>query len=89
MVEQAMQQMDEGYLAQDYYRRANAIIALEVEREETFDYDNYSWTEHISRKWGQWHRSTQELLDAIRKMRLSILEPTGNKNDVIRANERC
>jgi FMN reductase (NADPH) len=65
LVEQAIKQMDEGYLAQDYYRRAKIIIPLEVEREETFDYDNYSWTEHISRKWGQWHRSTQELLDQL------------------------
>lgn len=50
---QAMQQMDEGYLAQDYYRYRNAMIALVGEREETFDFDTYSWTEHISRKWGQ------------------------------------
>jgi FMN reductase (NADPH) len=64
-VERAMQQMDEGYLAQDYYRLGDSKIQLEVERDETFDYENYSWTEHISRKWGQWHRSTQELLDQL------------------------
>jgi len=65
MVVQAMKRMDEGYLAQDYYRRAKYIIPLEAGREETFGYDDYSWTEHISRKGGQWHRSTQELLDQL------------------------
>ncbi len=61
-ISQAMQQMDEGYLAQDYYRQRKAKIRLEAGREETFTYDNYSWTEHISRKWGQWYASPAELL---------------------------
>lgn len=72
MVERAMKQMDEGYLAQDYYRRAKVIIPLEVEREESFSYENYSWTEHISRKWGQWHRSTRELLDQLEQCGFDI-----------------
>jgi nitroreductase len=72
MVDRAMKQMDEGYLAQDYYRRAKYIIPLEVEREEKFGYDNYSWTEHISRKWGQWHRSTKELLDQLEQCGFNI-----------------
>lgn len=62
LVERAMNQMDEGYLAQDYYRRANALIRLEGDREETFTFDNYSWTEHISRKTGQWLPSPEPLL---------------------------
>ena len=66
-VEQAMRQMDEGYLAQDYYRKGKAKIRLEREREETFTYDNYSWTEHISRKWGQWYESPAELLGQLSK----------------------
>jgi nitroreductase len=61
-VEQAMKQMDEGYLAQNYYRKGRIKIRLEGEREETYTYDNYSWTEHISRKWGQWYKSPAELL---------------------------
>ncbi|MBN1536450.1 MAG: nitroreductase family protein [Anaerolineales bacterium] len=72
MVEQAMHQMDEGYLAQDYYRKAGYIIPLEGEREESFDYDNYSWTEHISRKWGQWHRSLDEILSQLEKRGYNI-----------------
>ncbi len=61
----AMQQMDEGYLAQDYYRKGKIKIRLEAGRKETFTYDNYSWTEHISRKWGQWYASPAELLDQL------------------------
>jgi nitroreductase len=61
-VERAMAEMDEGYLAQDYYRRPKIMIRLEGDREETFTYDAYSWTEHISRKTGQWQQSPDELL---------------------------
>ncbi len=61
-VAEAMQTMDEGYLAQGYYRKLRAKIPLEGERPETFTYDNYSWTEHISRKWGQWYESPDDLL---------------------------
>jgi len=53
LIEKSMKIMDEGYLAQDYYRKLKAKIPLKDGREETFDYDTYSWTEHISRKWGQ------------------------------------
>ena len=53
-VREAMSVMDEGYLAQDYYRSLKAKIKIRDEsREDTFDYDTYSWTEHICRKWGQ------------------------------------
>jgi nitroreductase len=63
----AMKQMDEGYLAQDYYRRNNAMIPLEGARKETFTYDNYSWTEHICRKWGQWYPDPKGLLEQLEK----------------------
>jgi hypothetical protein len=66
-IEKAMQVMDEGYLAQDYYRKANYIIPLNGEREETFTFDNYSWTEHISRKIGLWDKSQRRILKAFRK----------------------
>ena len=67
MVSKAMKQMDEGYLAQDYYRKANAKIPLEEGREEAFTYDDYSWTEHICRKWGQWYPDPKELLNQLEK----------------------
>ena len=65
-VAEAMQVMDEGYLAQGYYRKQKAKIRLEGERAETFTYDNYSWTEHISRKWGQWHPTSDDLLEQLK-----------------------
>jgi nitroreductase len=67
VVSKAMKQMDEGYLAQDYYRRLKAKIPLKVDREETFTYDDYSWTEHICRKLGQWDPEPDEMLEQLRK----------------------
>lgn len=61
-IQQAMAAMDEGYLEQDYYQGMNTMIPLRGEREETFTFENYSWTEHISRKVGQWHQSPDELV---------------------------
>jgi hypothetical protein len=64
-IDRAMRVMDEGYMAQNYYRRAQYIVPLEGDKKETFTYDNYSWTEHISRKWGQWHPLAQEILEQL------------------------
>jgi FMN reductase (NADPH) len=66
-VREAMKVMDEGYLAQGYYVKQKARIRLEKGRPETFTYDDYSWTEHISRKWGQWDESPDELLEQLKK----------------------
>ncbi|MGC9333653.1 MAG: nitroreductase family protein [Anaerolineae bacterium] len=65
MVDRAMRVMDEGYLAQDYYRRAGYQIPLEGDRAETFTFDNYGWTEHISRKAGQWLPSLKDLIEPL------------------------
>jgi FMN reductase (NADPH) len=67
VVSKAMKHMDEGYLAQDYYVKARYKIPLEGNRKETFTYDNYSWTEHICRKWGQWYQDPKELLELFEK----------------------
>ena len=64
-IEAAMKQMDDGYLDQGYYRKGRIKIPLESAREETFTYDDYSWTEHISRKWGQWYESPKEILEQL------------------------
>lgn len=66
-VRNAMRAMDEGYLAQGYYLKLNAQIPLEVDRQETYTFDTYGWTEHISRKAGQWLASPQELLEQFAK----------------------
>ena len=62
-VNNAMMEMDDGFLAQDYYRKINYIIPLDESREESFDFSNYSWTEHISRKAGLWEVFPDELLN--------------------------
>ncbi len=67
IISKAMKQMDEGYLNQDYYRKLKARIPLTVEQKETFTYENYSWTEHISRKLGQWDPKPDELLEQLEK----------------------
>lgn len=72
MIEDAMRVMDEGYLAQGYYRKQRAKIKLEVDQPETFTYDNYSWTEHISRKWGQWYSDPKLLLDQMEKCGFTV-----------------
>jgi hypothetical protein len=66
-VDKAMAVMDEGYLAQGYYRRADYMVPLAGDREETFTFDDYGWTEHISRKAGLWHASPKDLLDQLEK----------------------
>jgi len=74
-IEGAMKQMDEGYLAQGYYLKGKIKIRLEGGREETFTYDTYSWTEHISRKWGQWYESPAELLMQLAKRGFQVVLP--------------
>lgn len=72
VVAAAMRDMDEGYLAQDYYQGGAIMIPLEAERQETFTAETYSWTEHISRKWGQWFPSSQDLLDQFSRRGFSL-----------------
>ena len=73
-VTQAMQAMDEGYLAQDYYRRLNVMMPLEDGRQESFTLDNYSWTEHISRKLGQWNRVAEGLREQLARRGFNMPE---------------
>ncbi len=61
----AMDEMDRGYLAQDYYDKGSFRIELEDGRKDTFSNDKYSWTEHISRKWGQWLKSPKSILEQL------------------------
>jgi hypothetical protein len=56
-----METMDSGYLEQDYYRKANYMVSLPEDMEEKYDFDSYSWTEHISRKLGLWGHDPDEL----------------------------
>jgi nitroreductase len=71
-IREAMKAMDDGYLQQEYYKRNGVKIALEDGREDRYTFDDYSWTEHISRKWGQWAESPNELLDALQERGFSL-----------------
>ncbi|MFW9992747.1 MAG: nitroreductase family protein [Candidatus Odinarchaeota archaeon] len=64
-IQACMKAMDEGYLAQGYYIKLRAKIPLK-EGKDDIDYDRYSWSEHISRKFCQ-GRPTEEPLFAIIK----------------------
>ena len=73
-VREAMRVMDEGYLAQDYYSSRKAKIRLERGREETYTYEDYSWTEHICRKLGQWDPDPCNLLEQLEKRGFHIIK---------------
>jgi nitroreductase len=79
MIERAMTTMDQGYLAQDYYRSDNFMIPLEVDREETYTFDDYSWTEHMCRKWGQWAPSPETLVEGLRACGFDLNSSTEKK----------
>jgi FMN reductase (NADPH) len=72
-IDAAMSEMDDGYLAQDYYRNIGSLIPLEGDRKETSTFDDYSWTEHISRKAGQWDPSPDHLLAQLAKCGFHVL----------------
>lgn len=73
-VRKAMEVMDRGFLKQGYYRKAGLILPLAGGRKEKFTFDGYSWTEHQSRKWGQWNADIRPLLRLLGK-RGFILTP--------------
>lgn len=62
----AMKAMDQYYLEVGYYRDLRAKIRLTGNRKETFTYDDYTWTEHISRKWGQWDKEIGPMLQNLK-----------------------
>jgi hypothetical protein len=73
-VREAMKVMDDGYLRQEYYKRNGVKIRLEDGREDRYTFDDYSWTEHISRKWGQWAESPNEVLDTLKECGFSLFK---------------
>lgn len=64
LVERAVQVMDEGYMAQDYYVQ-HGMWPLAGGRSETHTLADYGWSEHICRKWGQRWPSLEEMLGAL------------------------
>ena len=72
LIEKAMEEMDGGYLEQDYYKKLDAKIAIQDDKEDEYTYDNYSWTEHICRKWGQWYPDVEQLLKQLKECGFDI-----------------
>jgi FMN reductase (NADPH) len=72
----AMHAMDEGYLAQDYYRKLGARVAVPEGREDRVDERDYSWTEHISRKL-QWMEDPAKLRASLRRCGFDLEAPGG------------
>jgi FMN reductase (NADPH) len=68
-LQEAMAQMDEGFLMQHYYSTNTMKIPVEGDREELAQ---YGWCEHIARMWGQWHRSPDRMLEQMQKCGFSI-----------------
>ncbi|MDD2717738.1 MAG: nitroreductase family protein [Candidatus Wallbacteria bacterium] len=66
-LEEAMKTMDQGYLSQDYYQKINYMIPVGKGMQEKYTFDNYSWSEHISRKLGLWQSDLGEMLDKLEK----------------------
>ena len=79
-VQKAMEVMDKGFLAQDYYKKPKLMLALTGGRRETYTFDDYSWTEHQSRKWGQWAKDLGQLVKIFRS-RGFRLEPKRKSKD--------
>lgn len=78
-VERAMKTMDDGFMGQDYYRRNNVMLPLQIEREETYTFDDYGWTEHTSRKWGQRWPTAELILEQLSECGFRI--PDGSWTD--------
>jgi hypothetical protein len=52
--------------------RQKAKLRVEERKSDSFTYNDYSWTEHISRKWGQWMESPNEMLDVLKERGYSL-----------------
>lgn len=81
-IQRAMQQMDEGYISQDYYKRVGLMIELQEGREESYTFETYGWTEHISRKTGQWLRSPEDILSQLEKCGFHVTGESVGKVEV-------
>ena len=80
-IDDAMRVMDEGYLAQDYYRSRGARIPLAEGGDDDIPDETYSWVEHMGRKWGQWLSDPAELLEPLRACGFEIAGATGDGDD--------
>jgi nitroreductase len=80
-VKKAMKDMNEGYMDQDYYEENDAKIPLQGDEKDEYTYENYGWTEHISRKWGQWHENPEDILDQLRNCGFHFCSDEGSEDE--------
>lgn len=72
-IRECMEIMDAGYLSEHYYEKLDAKIPLDPDiRDDTYNYSNYSWSEHIVRKVIQGAWSDESLLEKLRKFNFKI-----------------
>ena len=65
-IRECMKEMDEGYLAQGYYIKERIKVPLREGKDE-IDFDRYSWSEHISRKFSQWRGADNPLFPVLKQ----------------------
>lgn len=73
-LEQAMKMMDQGYLAQDYYRKLNAMVPPPDGSPENLTFETYSWCEHIARKWAKYHLDPERILTALQEAGFDLFQ---------------
>ena len=65
-IQECMNEMDEGYLAQGYYIKERIKVPLDDKADE-IDFDRYSWSEHISRKFRHTRWKGEPFLEILRR----------------------
>jgi len=68
-IEDALQVMDEGLIRAGYYKNARIPLREGEDRETE---RTYGWGEHISRKYGQWRGTMQDLLTLLEEQGLKL-----------------
>lgn len=71
-VEEALSVMDAGLIREGYYARMNAKIQKPEPGEDSVDYDQYGWGEHISRKYARRSQVTDDLMEALKRAKIEL-----------------
>jgi nitroreductase len=72
-IRDCMKAMDDGYMAQGYYIKSRLKIPLK-EGEDDIDYDRYTWSEHLRRKFAQGPIMRESLLSIIKRHGFNVDE---------------
>jgi len=72
-IQECMEKMDAGYIAQGYYIKKRIKVPLE-DGEDTIGFDKYSWSEHISRKFRHRRWESNPLLSILKEQGFNFVE---------------